>query len=87
MGCIWAVNTDGKQTDKANDMQTIARKTAERPAEKPAINGHGPEMAAARRLEALDDIIHQKVRLGVMSSLMASGEADFNFPQARARRL
>lgn len=36
-------------------------------------------MEAARRLDALDDVIHQKVRLGVMSSLMASGEADFNF--------
>jgi len=31
------------------------------------------------RLERLDDAIHQKVRLGVMSSLMAHGEADFNF--------
>src|ERR1700712_1391784 len=36
-------------------------------------------MSAVRKLDALDDIIHQKVRLGVMSSLMASGEADFNF--------
>lgn len=39
-------------------------------------------MEAARRLDALDDVIHQKVRLGVMSSLMASGEADFNFLKA-----
>lgn len=42
-------------------------------------------MAAVRKfdangmLDALDDVIHQKVRLGVMSCLMASGEADFNF--------
>lgn len=36
-------------------------------------------MATVRKIDALDDIIHQKVRLGVMSSLMASGEADFNF--------
>lgn len=36
-------------------------------------------MATVRKLDALDDVIHQKVRLGVMSSLMASGEADFNF--------
>lgn len=36
-------------------------------------------MAAVRKIDALDDVIHQKVRLGVMSSLMASGEADFNF--------
>ena len=36
-------------------------------------------MATARNLDALDDVIHQKVRLGVMSSLMAAGEADFNF--------
>jgi Predicted transcriptional regulators len=39
-------------------------------------------MAAVRRLDALDDVIHQKVRLGVMSSLMASGESDFNFLKA-----
>lgn len=39
-------------------------------------------MAAVRKLDALDDVIHQKVRLGVMSSLMASGEADFNFLKA-----
>ena len=36
-------------------------------------------MATVRKLDALDDVIHQKVRLGVMSSLMAAGEADFNF--------
>lgn len=36
-------------------------------------------MATLRKLDALDDVIHQKVRLGVMSSLMAAGEADFNF--------
>ena len=36
-------------------------------------------MATQRKLDSLDDIIHQKVRLGVMSSLMATGEADFNF--------
>lgn len=39
-------------------------------------------MAAVRRLDAIDDVIHQKVRLGVMSSLMASGECDFNFLKA-----
>jgi DNA-binding HxlR family transcriptional regulator len=38
-----------------------------------------PEMTAVRKLDALDDVIHQKVRLVVLSSLMASGEADFNF--------
>lgn len=36
-------------------------------------------MAAVRKIDALDDVIHQKVRLGVMSCLMAAGEADFNF--------
>lgn len=36
-------------------------------------------MATVRRIDTLDDVIHQKVRLGVMSSLMAAGEADFNF--------
>lgn len=35
-------------------------------------------MAAVRNLDALDDVIHQKVRLAVMSWLMASGETDFN---------
>lgn len=39
-------------------------------------------MATVRKLDALDDVIHQKVRLGVMSGLMASGEADFNFLKA-----
>ena len=39
-------------------------------------------MATQRKLDALDDVIHQKVRLGVMSCLMASGEADFNFLKA-----
>lgn len=38
-------------------------------------------MAAVRKLDALDDVIHQKVRLGVMSFLVASatGEVDFNY--------
>ncbi len=35
-------------------------------------------MATLRNIDALDDVIHQKVRLGVMS-LVAAGEADFNF--------
>lgn len=30
-------------------------------------------------VESLDEIIHQKVRLGIMSALMARGEADFRF--------
>lgn len=30
-------------------------------------------------LESLDEVIHQKVRLGVMSTLVATGEADFRF--------
>ena len=28
-------------------------------------------------MDALDEIIHQKARLGIMSTLMALGEADF----------
>ena len=36
-------------------------------------------MPAGGKLDALDDIIHQKVRLGIMSGLVASGEANFNF--------
>jgi len=39
-------------------------------------------MATVAKLDALDDVIHQKVRLGVMSSLLAAGEADFNFLKA-----
>ena len=30
-------------------------------------------------LDALDEVIHQKVRLGVMSTLVARGDADFRF--------
>ena len=33
--------------------------------------------AALEALEALDDTIHQKARLGIMSALLAYGEADF----------
>jgi DNA-binding HxlR family transcriptional regulator len=33
--------------------------------------------AALEALEELDDTIHQKVRLGIMSTLLALGEADF----------
>lgn len=36
-------------------------------------------MATVRKLDALDDVIHQKVRLGVMSILIAENEVDFNF--------
>ncbi len=35
--------------------------------------------ALVESLDALDEIIHQKVRLGIMSALMARGEADFRF--------
>ena len=34
-------------------------------------------VAALEALEALDDTIHQKARLGIMSALLALGEADF----------
>lgn len=41
------------------------------------------QMAAYSRLvesvESLDETIHQKVRLGIMSALMARGETDFRF--------
>lgn len=30
-------------------------------------------------VESLDEVIHQKVRLGIMSALMATPEADFRF--------
>ena len=35
--------------------------------------------ALVESLDSLDEIIHQKVRLGIMSALMARGEADFRF--------
>ena len=39
---------------------------------------NGPYMAAAlEALGTLDDTIHQKARLGIMSALLALGEADF----------
>jgi DNA-binding HxlR family transcriptional regulator len=39
---------------------------------------HTPHVAEAREaLNALDEIIHQKARLGIMSTLLALGEADF----------
>jgi DNA-binding HxlR family transcriptional regulator len=34
-------------------------------------------VAALEALETLDEAIHQKVRLGIMSTLLALGEADF----------
>ncbi len=34
-------------------------------------------VAALEALETLDDTIHQKARLGIMSALIAYGEADF----------
>ena len=35
--------------------------------------------ALVESLESLDELIHQKVRLGIMSALMARGDADFRF--------
>lgn len=34
-------------------------------------------VAALEALEELNEVIHQKVRLGIMSTLLALGEADF----------
>jgi DNA-binding transcriptional ArsR family regulator len=39
------------------------------------ITGPPPDVAGA--MEALDEVIHQKARLGIMSTLLALGEADF----------
>jgi DNA-binding HxlR family transcriptional regulator len=36
-------------------------------------------MALFASVDSLDEVIHQKVRLGIMSALMARGEADFRF--------
>lgn len=35
--------------------------------------------ALVESVESLDETIHQKVRLGIISALMARGEADFRF--------
>lgn len=35
--------------------------------------------ALVESLDSLDEVIHQKVRLGIMSALMARGDADFRF--------
>lgn len=35
--------------------------------------------AVTRPLDLLDDVIHQKVRLGIMSCLLATNEAEFAF--------
>jgi DNA-binding MarR family transcriptional regulator len=40
-------------------------------------NNSGGSSPLQETLGALDEVIHQKVRLGVMSALMAAGEADF----------
>ena len=36
-------------------------------------------MALVESVESIDEVIHQKVRLGIMSALMARGETDFRF--------
>ena len=38
-----------------------------------------PKTSLSASLEALEETIHQKVRLGIMSALMANGECDFRF--------
>src|ERR1043166_409217 len=35
------------------------------------------DVAAPPPVDAIDEVIHQKARLGIMSTLMALGEADF----------
>lgn len=42
-----------------------------------ASNNASPEAALTSAMEALDEVIHQKARLGIMSTLLALGEADF----------
>jgi DNA-binding HxlR family transcriptional regulator len=53
----------------------VDTKSLHEPAENPDGETKTPEAVAA--LDALDDTIHQKVRLGIMSTLLAMGEADF----------
>jgi DNA-binding HxlR family transcriptional regulator len=43
----------------------------------PTIRAHAPPSAFASAVESLDEVIHQKARLGIMSTLLALGEADF----------
>lgn len=35
--------------------------------------------AVVESLDSIDEVIHQKVRMGIMSALMARGETDFRF--------
>ena len=57
-------------------MSTASRFRDERTVSSPAgVRKHG--LVDAPALEALDETIHQKARLGIMSTLLALGEADF----------
>lgn len=38
-----------------------------------------PGLDFAGAMDALDEVIHQKARLGIMSTLLALGEADFKY--------
>jgi DNA-binding HxlR family transcriptional regulator len=45
----------------------------------PAPNNGGGRSELFDSVDSLDEVIHQKVRLGIMSALMARPEADFRF--------
>jgi len=38
-----------------------------------------PNLGLYESVDSLDEVIHQKVRLGIMSALIATGETDFRF--------
>ena len=44
-----------------------------------AVTAQTGYAALVESLDSLDEVIHQKVRLGIMSALMARGDADFRF--------
>lgn len=37
----------------------------------------GPKAALAEAIESIDDTIHQRARLGILSALLSAGEGDF----------
>lgn len=57
-------------------MSTVSQSRAGTVGERHSVTG-APDGRFATTLEALDEVIHQKARLGIMSTLLALGEADF----------
>jgi DNA-binding HxlR family transcriptional regulator len=56
---------------------STASKSRATTADNPGGRGEGAAPAVGDAVERLDEVIHQKVRLGILSTLLATGEADF----------